>query len=196
METQLSNVQEELQRKNKLLTEAEVKTKESDASKTEETTKLQNMLEFEVAARRKEIEEANKRSEELEEKLRRSQDIFDKQAADRSEKEVVIGELRAQVKTLEDAQVERAKAEQQSRNEEIKQKQNELSGANKRINELQSMVYAFEKQLREQETKSADLVKTMECNEQEVGKNVQNLTEKLNVAKVEEKRLLDELSRL
>ncbi|XP_032683862.1 CAP-Gly domain-containing linker protein 2-like isoform X2 [Odontomachus brunneus] len=196
LETQLSSVQEELLKKDKLLMETEVKTRESDTSKAEEMLKLQNTLESETAARRKEIEEIGKRNKELEEKLRRSQDILDKQTVDRSEKDTTIGELRAQVKTLEDAQVERAKAEQQSRNEEIKQKQNELSGANKRINELQSTVYALEKRLREQETKSADLAKTMECNEQEVGKNVQNLIEKLNVAKVEETRLLDELSRL
>lgn len=104
--------------------------------------------------------------------------------------------IMTQVKAAEDVQVERAKAEQQSRNEEIKQKQNDLSGANKRIHELQYTVNALEKKLRDQETKSADLIKTMECNEQEVDKNVQNLQEKLNIAKVEETRLLDELNRL
>ncbi|XP_011148212.2 restin homolog isoform X3 [Harpegnathos saltator] len=196
LETQLSNAEEEIQKKDKLLTKMEIEMKESDALKTEEILKLRNIFESEVVVRQKENEETNKRNKELEEQLQRSQDLFDKQIADRDEKETAIGDLRVQVKVLKDAQVERAKAEQQLRNEEIKQKQNELSGANKRINELQSMVYTLEKRLREQETKSADLAKTMECNEQEVDKNVQNLMEKLNVAKVEETRLLDELSRL
>ncbi|XP_014485413.1 PREDICTED: restin homolog isoform X2 [Dinoponera quadriceps] len=196
LETQLSSTRGELQKKDKLLIETEVRMKELNASRTEEILKLRNTLESEVAVQRKEIEKANKLNDELEEKLRRSQDIINKKAADQSEKEAAIDDLRAQVKALEDAQVERAKAEQQSRNEEIKQKQSELSGTSKRINELQSTVYTLEKRLREQETKSAELARTMEYNEKEVDKNVQNLVEKLNVAKVEETRLLDELSRL
>lgn len=196
LETQLSNTCEELDKTEKLLVETKVRTKESDASRMEEILRLRDSLEFEVAAWRKKIEDANRRNEELEEKLRRSQDVVDKQTADLSDKEAAVGKLKAQVRTLVERQVERAKAEQQSRNEEIRLKQSELSGANKRIHELQHTVNTLEKKLKEQETKSADLAKAMESNEQEVDKNVQNLLEKLNVAKVEETRLLDELSRL
>ncbi|XP_011684340.1 PREDICTED: CAP-Gly domain-containing linker protein 2 isoform X2 [Wasmannia auropunctata] len=196
LETQLSNLHEELDKREKLRTEAEVKIKESESSKEEEMLKLRNSLECEVAAKQKMIDDMNKRNEELETKLRLSHDVADKHKIDLDDKEAVISKLKEQVKVLEDAQVERVKAEQQSRNEEIKLKQNELSGANKRIHELQHTVNALEKQLREQETKSADLARTMETNEKEVSKNVQNLQERLNVAKVEETRLLDELSRL
>ncbi|XP_018305628.1 restin homolog isoform X5 [Mycetomoellerius zeteki] len=196
LETQLSNLHEELNKKEKLRTEAEVKVKESESSKEEEMLKLRNSLESEVVAKQKKIEDINKQNKELEDKLRLMQDTVDKHKTNLDDKEVIIGKLKVQVKVLEDAQVERVKAEQQSRNEEIKLKQNELSGANKRIYELQHMVNTLEKQLKEQETKSADLAKTIENNEKEVNKNVQNLQEKLNVAKVEEKRLLDELNRL
>lgn len=196
LETQLSNLHEELEKREKLRAEAEVKIKESETSKEEKILKLQNSLECEIAAKERKIEDINRQNRELEEKLQLSQDVVDKHKADLDNKEVIISKLKAQVKVLEDAQVERVKAEQQSRNEEIKLKQNELSGANKRIHELQHTVNTLEKQLREQETKSADLARTMENNEKEVNKNVQNLQEKLNVAKVEETRLLDELSRL
>lgn len=196
LETQLSNLHEELEKREKLRAEAEVKIKESETSKEEKILKLQNSLECEIAAKERKVEDINRQNRELEEKLQLSQDVVDKHKADLDNKEAIIGKLKAQVKVLEDAQVERVKAEQQSRNEEIKLKQNELSGANKRIHELQHTVNALEKQLREQETKSADLARTMENNEKEVNKNVQNLQEKLNVAKVEETRLLDELSRL
>ncbi|XP_011051446.1 PREDICTED: restin homolog isoform X3 [Acromyrmex echinatior] len=196
LETQLSNLHEELDKKEKLRTEAEVKIKESESSKEEEILKLRNSLESEVVTKQKEIEDVNKQNKELEDKLRLMQDTVDKHETNLDDKESIIGKLKAQVKILEDAQVERVKAEQQTRNEEIKLKQNELSGANKRIYELQHTVNTLEKQLKEQETKSADLAKIMENNEKEVNKNVQNLQEKLNIAKVEEKRLLDELNRL
>ncbi|KYQ60205.1 CAP-Gly domain-containing linker protein 1 [Trachymyrmex zeteki] len=184
LETQLSNLHEELNKKEKLRTEAEVKVKESESSKEEEMLKLRNSLESEVVAKQKKIEDINKQNKELEDKLRLMQDTVDKHKTNLDDKEVIIGKLKVQVKVLEDAQVERVKAEQQSRNEEIKLKQNELSGANKRIYELQHMVNTLEKQLKEQETKSADLAKTIENNEKEVNKNVQNLQEKLNVAKL------------
>ncbi|KAG5323702.1 CLIP1 protein, partial [Pseudoatta argentina] len=196
LETQLSNLHEELDKKEKLRTEAEVKIKESESSKEEEMLKLRNSLESEVVTKQKKIEDVNKQNKELEDKLRLMQDTVDKHKINLDDKESIIGKLKAQVKILEDAQVERVKAEQQTRNEEIKLKQNELSGANKRIYELQHTVNTLEKQLKEQETKSADLAKIMENNEKEVNKNVQNLQEKLNIAKVEEKRLLDELNRL
>ncbi|KAG5310913.1 CL190 protein, partial [Acromyrmex insinuator] len=196
LETQLSNLHEELDKKEKLRTEAEVKIKESESSKEEEILKLRNSLESEVVTKQKKIEDVNKQNKELEDKLRLMQDTVDKHETNLDDKESIIGKLKAQVKILEDAQVERVKAEQQTRNEEIKLKQNELSGANKRIYELQHTVNTLEKQLKEQETKSADLAKIMENNEKEVNKNVQNLQEKLNIAKVEEKRLLDELNRL
>ncbi|XP_018397949.1 PREDICTED: restin homolog isoform X2 [Cyphomyrmex costatus] len=196
LETQLSNLHEELDKKEKLRIEAEVKIKKSESSKEEEMLKLRNLLESEIVAEQKKIEDINKQSKELEDKLRLMQDVVDKHKTNLDDKETIIYKLKAQVKVLEDAQVERVKAEQQSRNEEIKLKQNELSGANKRIYELQHTVNTLEKQLREQETKSADLAKIMENKEKEVNKNVQNLQEKLNVAKVEEKRLLDELNRL
>ncbi|XP_018339540.1 PREDICTED: restin homolog isoform X3 [Trachymyrmex septentrionalis] len=196
LETQLSNLHEELDKKEKLRTETEVKIKESESSKEEEMLKLRNSLESEVVTKQKKIEDINKQNKELEDKLRLMQDTVDKHKTNLDDKEVIIGKLKAQVKVLEDAQVERVKAEQQTRNEEIKLKQNELSGANKRIYELQHSVNTLEKQLKEQETKSANLAKIMENNEKEVNKNVQNLQEKLNVAKMEEKRLLDELNRL
>ncbi|XP_071643677.1 uncharacterized protein Clip-190 isoform X3 [Temnothorax longispinosus] len=196
LETQLSNLHEELDKREKLRTETEVKIKESETSKEEEILKLRNSLECEIAAKQKKIDDINKQNGELEDKLRLSRDAADKNKIDLDDKEAIIGKLKAQVKVLEDAQVERVKAEQQLRNEEIKLKQNELSGANKRIHELQHTVNTLEKQLREQETKSADLARTMENNEKEVNKNMQNLQERLNVAKVEETRLLDELSRL
>ncbi|XP_018361118.1 PREDICTED: restin homolog isoform X3 [Trachymyrmex cornetzi] len=196
VETQLSNLHEELDKKEKLRTEAEVKVKESESSKEEEMLKLRNSLESEVVTKQKKIEDINKQNKELQDKLRLMQDTVDKHKTNLDDKEAIIGKLKAQVKVLEDAQVERVKAEQQTRNEEIKLKQNELSGANKRIYELQHTVNTLEKHLKEQETKSADLAKIMENNEKEVNKNVQNLQEKLNVAKVEEKRLLDELNRL
>ncbi|KAG5346191.1 CLIP1 protein, partial [Acromyrmex charruanus] len=196
LETQLSNLHEELDKKEKLRTEAEVKIKESESSKEEEMLKLRNSLESEVVTKQKKIEDVNKQNKELEDKLRLMQDTVDKHKINLDDKESIIGKLKAQVKILEDAQVERVKAEQQTRNEEIKLKQNELSGANKRIYELQHTVNTLEKQLKEQEMKSADLAKIMENNEKEVNKNVQNLQEKLNIAKVEEKRLLDELNRL
>ncbi|XP_011883453.1 PREDICTED: restin homolog isoform X2 [Vollenhovia emeryi] len=196
LEIQLSNLREESEKREKLRTDAEVKVKESETSKEEEILKLRNSLECEVAAKQRKIDDVNEQNKELEDKLRLSQDAVDKHKIDLDGKEAIIHKLKAQVKTLEDAQVERVKAEQQLRNEEIKQKQNELSGANKRIHELQHAVNTLEKQLTEQETKSADLARTMENNEKEVNKNMQNLQEKLNVAKVEETRLLDELSRL
>lgn len=196
LETQLSDLHEELDKKEKLRTEAEVKIKESESSKEEKIVKLRNSLECEIAAKQKKIDDVNEQNKELEDKLRLSQDAVNKHKAVLDDKEAIINKLKAQVKVLEDAQVERVKAEQQSRNEEIKLKQNELSGANKRIHELQHTVNTLEKQLREQETKSADLARTLENNEKEVNKNVQNLQEKLNVAKVEETRLLNELSRL
>lgn len=196
LETQLSDLHEELDKKEKLRKEAEVKIKESESSKEEKIVKLRNSLECEIAAKQKKIDDVNEQNKELEDKLRLSQDAVDKHKAVLGDKEAIIDKLKAQVKVLEDAQVERVKAEQQSRNEEIKLKQNELSGANKRIHELQHTVNTLEKQLREQETKSADLARTMENNEKEVNKNVQNLQEKLNVAKVEQTRLLNELSRL
>ncbi|XP_024890153.1 restin homolog isoform X6 [Temnothorax curvispinosus] len=196
LETQLSNLHEELDKREKLRTETEVKIKESETSKEEEILKLRNSLECEIAAKQKKIDDINKQNGKLEDKLRLSRDAVDKNKIDLDDKEAIIDKLKAQVKVLEDAQVERVKAEQQLRNEEIKLKQNELSGANKRIHELQHTVNTLEKQLREQETKSADLARTMENNEKEVNKNMQNLQERLNVAKVEETRLLDELSRL
>ncbi|XP_018057396.1 PREDICTED: restin homolog isoform X2 [Atta colombica] len=196
LESQLSNLHEELDKKEKLRTEAEIKVKESESSKEEEMLKLRNSLESEVVTKQKKIEDINKQNKELEDKLQLMQDIVDKHKTNLDDKEAIIGKLKAQVKVLEDAEVERVKAEQQTRNEEIKLKQNELSGANKRIYELQHTVNTLEKQLKEQETKSADLAKIMENNEKEVNKNVQNLQEKLNVAKMEEKRLLDELNRL
>lgn len=196
LETQLSNLHEELDRREKLRTEAEVKIKESETSKEEEMLKLRNSLESEVATNQRKIDDINRQNGELEDKLRLSQDTVNKHKIDLDNKEAIIGKLKAQVKVLEDAQVERIKAEQQLRNEEIKLKQNELSGANKRIHELQHTVNTLEKQLREQETKSADLTRIMENNEKEVNKNMQNLQEKLNVAKVEETRLLNELNRL
>lgn len=196
LETQLSNLHEELDKREKLRTEAEVKIKESETSKEEEMLKLRNSLECEVATKQRKIDDINRQNGELEDKLRLSQDAVDKHKIDLDNKEAIISKLKAQVKVLEDAQVERVKAEQQLRNEEIKLKQNELSGANKRIHELQHIVNTLEKQLREQETKSADLARIMENNEKEVNKNMQNLQEKLNVAKVEETRLLNELSRL
>ncbi|XP_077273312.1 cytoplasmic linker protein 190 isoform X7 [Temnothorax americanus] len=196
LETQLSNLHEELDKREKLRTETEVKIKESETFKEEEMLKLRNSLECEIAAKQRKIDDINKQNGELEDKLRLSRDAVDKHKIDLDDKEAIIGKLKAQVKVLEDAQVERVKAEQQLRNEEIKLKQNELSGANKRIHELQHTVNTLEKQLREQETKSADLARTMENNEKEVNKNIQNLQERLNVAKVEETRLLDELSRL
>ncbi|XP_071580364.1 uncharacterized protein Clip-190 isoform X3 [Temnothorax nylanderi] len=196
LETQLSNLHEELDKREKLRTETEVKIKESETSKEEKMLKLRNSLECEIAAKQRKIDDINKQNGELEDKLRLSRDAVDKHKIDLDDKEAIIGKLKAQVKVLEDAQVERVKAEQQLRNEEIKLKQNELSGANKRIHELQHTVNTLEKQLREQETKSADLARTMENNEKEVNKNMQNLQERLNVAKVEETRLLDELSRL
>lgn len=196
LEVQLSNLHEELEKREKLRAETDVKIKESETSKEREMLTLRNSLECEVAARQEKIDHINKRNEELESKLRLSQDAADKHKVALDDKEAIIDKLKAQVKVLEDAQVERVKAEQQLRNEEIKLKQNELSGANKRIHELQHTVNALEKQLNEQETKSADLARTMESNEKEVSKNVQNLQEKLHVAKVEETRLLDELGRL
>lgn len=161
-----------------------------------EMVKFEYGLKLEINTRQNEIEEANKQNEELKEKLRLSRETADKQAIDLNNKEASIIELRTQMEAMEDVHVEHAKAEQQSRNEEIKQKQSDLSSANKRLHELQHTVNALEKKLREQETKSANLVKTIECDEQEVDKNVQNLQEKLNIAKVEETRLLDELNRL
>ncbi|XP_020289391.1 restin homolog isoform X2 [Pseudomyrmex gracilis] len=196
LESQLAHLREEMNEKEKMRAEIEVKIKESESSKEEETLKLRNSLESEVAIKQREIENINRRNKELEEKLRSSQDFVDKQKVDLIDKETAIDKLKIEIKALEDAQVERIKAEQESRNEEIKLKQNELSGANKRIHELQNTVNALEKQLREQEIKSDDLARTMERNEKEVNKNMQNLLEKLNVAKVEETRLLDELSRL
>ncbi|XP_011345074.2 restin homolog isoform X3 [Ooceraea biroi] len=196
LEAQLSNLREELDKRDKQQAEVEIKVKESMASKEEGMLKLRNSMEHEVAVKQQEIEHVNKQNNELEGKLRASRDVVDKQKADLSDKETVIGELKAQIKTLEDAQVEKVKAEQQSRNEEIKMKQNELSGANKRIHDLQHAVNTLEKQLQEQAMKSADLARTLENNEKEVNKKVQNLQEKLNVAKVEETRLLNELSRL
>lgn len=196
LEAQLSNLHQELGKREKLQTEAEVKIKKSQTSKEKDMLTLRNSLECEVAAKQEKIDDINKQNEKLENKLRLSQDAIDKHKIALDDKEAVIDKLKAQVKVLEDAQVERIKAEQQLRNEEIKLKQNELSGANKRIYELQHMMNALEKQLKEQEMKSADLARTMENNEKEVNKNVQNLQEKLNVAKVEETRLLDELNRL
>ncbi|XP_070527441.1 CAP-Gly domain-containing linker protein 1 isoform X3 [Cardiocondyla obscurior] len=196
LEAQLGNSHDELNKKEKLRAEAEVKIKESETAKEEEVLKLRNFLESEIAAKERKIDDINKQNEELQDKLRLLQNTVDKSKVNLDDKEAIIDKLKTQVKVLEDAQVERVKAEQQSRNEEIKLKQNELSGANKRINELQHTVNVLEKQLKEQETKSADLARTMENNEKEVSKNLQNLQEKLNVAKVEETRLLDELSRL
>ncbi|XP_072747048.1 uncharacterized protein Clip-190 isoform X3 [Anoplolepis gracilipes] len=192
LETQLSNLHGELDKREKLLTEMEITIKESETSKKKEVMKLQNLLEGETVAKQNEIEDINRQNKELEEKLRLSQDAIDRHKSDLNDKETIIGKLKAQMKALEDAQVERIKAEQQSRNEETKLKQNELSSANKRIHELQHAMNALENQLKEQ----ADLARTMENNEKEVKKNVQNLQEKLNVAKTEETRLLDELSRL
>ncbi|XP_029160985.1 CAP-Gly domain-containing linker protein 2 isoform X3 [Nylanderia fulva] len=192
LETQLSNLHEELDKREKVLVDMEVRTKESETSKKEEVLKLQNSLDCEIAAKQKEIEDINRHNKELEEKLRSSQDAVDKHKVDLNDKENIIDKLKAQMKALEDAQVEKIKAEQQSRNEETKLKQNELSGANKRIHELQHTINSLEKQLKEQ----ADQARAMENNEKEVKKNVQNLQEKLNVAKIEETRLLNELSRL
>ncbi|CAL1689353.1 unnamed protein product [Lasius platythorax] len=192
LETQLSNLHEKLDKREKLLAEMEIKIKESETSKKEEILKLQNSLECEIVAKQKEVEDINRQNKELGEKLQSSQNAVDKHKTDLNDKENIIGKLKAQMKALEDAQVERIKAEQQSRNEETKLKQNELSGANKRIHELQHAMNALEKQLKEQ----ADLARTMENNEKEVKKNVQNLQEKLNVSKTEETRLLGELSRL
>ncbi|XP_070153041.1 CAP-Gly domain-containing linker protein 1 isoform X2 [Polyergus mexicanus] len=190
MEIQLSNLHEELDKREKFLADMEITIKET--SKKEEALKLRNSLECEIVTKQKEIEDINRQNKELEEKLRSLQDAVDRHKSDLNDKETIIGKLKAQMKTLEDAQVERIKAEQQSRNEETKSKQNELSGANKRIHELQHAMNALEKQLKEQ----ADLARTMENNEKEVKKNIQNLQEKLNVAKTEETRLLSELSRL
>ncbi|XP_029668458.1 restin homolog isoform X2 [Formica exsecta] len=192
MEIQLSNLHEELDKREKLLAEMEITIKESETSKKEEVLKLRNSLECEIVTKQKEIEDINRQNKELEEKLRSLQDAVDRHKSDLNDKETIIGKLKAQMKALEDVQVERIKAEQQSRNEETKSKQNELSGANKRIHELQHAMNALEKQLKEQ----ADQARTMENNEKEVKKNVQNLQEKLNVAKTEETRLLGELSRL
>ncbi|KAL6426794.1 hypothetical protein ACFW04_009253 [Cataglyphis niger] len=192
METQLSNLHEELDKREKLLAEMEVMIKESETSKKEEMLKLRNSLECDIVTKQKEVEDINRQNKELEGKLRLLQDAVDRHKSDSNDKETIIGKLKAQMKALEDAQVERIKAEQQSRNEETKSKQNELNGANKRIHELQHAMNALEKQLKEQ----ADLTRTMENNEKEVKKNVQNLQEKLNVAKTEETRLLGELSRL
>ncbi|XP_011253099.1 restin homolog isoform X4 [Camponotus floridanus] len=192
LETQLLNLHEELDKREKLLAEMEVTIKELETSKKEEMLKLRNSLECEIVTKQKEVEDMNKQNKELEEKLRLSQDAVDRHKSDLNDKETIIGKIKAQMKALEDMQVERIKAEQESRNEETKLKQIELSGANKRIHELQNAMNTLEKQLKEQ----ADLARTMENNEKEVKKNVQNLQEKLNVAKTEEIRLLSELSRL
>ncbi|XP_011647897.1 CAP-Gly domain-containing linker protein 1 isoform X3 [Pogonomyrmex barbatus] len=196
LEIELTNLHEEMSKREKLRTEAEIKMKELESSKKEEILKLRNSLECEITAKERKIEDVNMQNEDLQKELRLSQDVVSKHKADLDEKQIIIDKLKSQVKVLEDAQVERVKAEQQSRNEEIKLKQNELSSANKRIHELQHTVNVLEKQLKEQEMRSADLARTMENNEKEVNKNVQNLQEKLNIAKVEETRLLDELSRL
>lgn len=192
LETQLSNLREELDKREKFLAEMEVTIKESETSKKEEVLKLRNSLECEIVTKQKEVKDINRQNKELEEKLRLSQDAIDRHKSDLNDKETIIGKLKAQMKALEDMQVERIKAERESRNEETKLKQNELSGANKRIHELQNTINTMEKQLKEQ----ADLARTMENNEKEVKKNIQNLQEKLNVAKTEETRLLGELSRL
>jgi CAP-Gly domain-containing linker protein 1 len=196
LETQLSNLHEELNKRDEQQAEMEVKMKKSVTSKEEGMLKLRNSMEHEVAVKQQEIEYVNRQNKELDEKLRASQNVADKQKLDLSDKEIIINELKTHIKTLEDAQVEKIKAEQQSRNEEIKLKQNELSSANKRIHELQHVVNTLEKQLKEQEMRSTDLARTMENNEKEVNKNVQNLQEKLSIAKAEETRLLNDLSRL
>ncbi|XP_012224078.1 CAP-Gly domain-containing linker protein 1 isoform X3 [Linepithema humile] len=214
LEIQLSNLHEELNKREKLRAEMEAKMKELETSKEEEILKLRKILESEVAAKQKELEDIHRQNKEFEEQLRitvdnqtdinkkneklleQLRDIVDKQKADVSDKEAIIDKLKEQIKALEDTQVEGVKAMQQARNEDIKMKQNELNSANKRIHELLHTSNALEKQLSEQEIKLVDLTKCREKHEKEQNKKMENLLEKLNVTEAEETRLRDELSRL
>ncbi|XP_017893436.1 restin homolog isoform X3 [Ceratina calcarata] len=196
LELQLKTLQNELDMKNNMLQEKEHMMKELQSSKEESVMKLQSTLECEVKAKQIELEAAIQKSSELQKQQLMFQDTIEKQINDLNNKEAAIGKLAAQVKAFEDAQTEKSRTDEQTRNEEIKLIQSKLNEAIKENKNLIDSKESLARVLKEQEQKIEVLTNTMKNKEKEAEKNVQNLMEKLNLMSSESAQLKEAQSNL
>ncbi|KAK2581230.1 hypothetical protein KPH14_008024 [Odynerus spinipes] len=196
LEMEIKSIRAEITTKDNLLAELNEKMKDLQDCKEDSLVKLQDKFETEIKAKESALEISTKRNVELEKEKESLQILVATHTANLSAKETTVNNLQEQLRTLQDMQVQKTKAEQESKKEEAKVMLNEIEEMRKQNKNLLITKDSLEKLVREQDSKIEMLSNTIKSKEKEAEKNMQNLIEKLNIVTIEATQLKEAQSRL